>query len=191
LITWGYVPPSGWSGACLPPVAFPYTPMIKPIQVEGHVSSRAIGYTDEHVWENDYGSGSCPADGADTYHTMGTCTSCPGVWPIFMDYNFANVALGSDNYGQPKQLGVVQRDYGSRGSMYGTTASADPWNLFTRFRFAPGASTNANFDGRGIWMGPEAISFNDISKQTAVSTAIPTTTGTEQSSEAGASLRTS
>jgi hypothetical protein len=117
-------------------------------------SNHQADNSDEHKW----------TDGQDSdasYHTMGTCTLCPGMWPPHMDYNFNNVPDRQNVFGQPKNFAVVQRDYASR-----TGAKADPWNLAFRFRFA---SDDTEFDNRGIKLVSTGL---DISKATALSAGI-------------------
>lgn len=97
------------------------------------------------------------------HHTMGTCTNCPGMWPMHMDYNSHLVDNTSDNWGQPKNYAVIQRDYSKRGA-----DKADPWNLAFRFRFtSSGAGTE--FDNRGLKL---ISTGDDISKATALSAGI-------------------
>ncbi|WP_224240132.1 pilus assembly protein [Hyalangium gracile] len=66
-------------------------------------------------------------------HFLTPCTggpsSCPGVWPAFLDYNVLQVADEGNNFGQPKNFAVIQRDSSQRG--------ADPWNLEYSFQFTP------------------------------------------------------
>lgn len=88
-----------------------------------------------------------------------------GIWPLFMDYNFAKVVMTNDAYGQPKNFAVIQRDYRARPQ------SADPWNLFFRFRLN-GSGTQF---GQGTEADPNAIVLGDgtdISLQTALSSGI-------------------
>jgi hypothetical protein len=86
------------------------------------------------------------------------------VWFDFVDYNFIRVADESDNFGQPKNFAVVQRDFRQR------PASADPWNLAFRFRFARGGE-GEEFDLQGT-NGIVLRDNTDISKQTALSAGI-------------------
>ena len=124
---------------------------------EAHVRSNHEGdSSDEHKWN---GGGDSDAQS----HTMGECTLCPGIWPPHMDYNFNSVAAGDNNYGQPKNYAVVQRDYAKR-----MESSPDPWNLLFRFRFSPGGE-GTEFDNRGIRL---VTSDTDISKATALSAGI-------------------
>lgn len=81
---------------------------------------------------------------------MGTCygrnrMGCPSVWPMFVDYNGVKVMDKDDNWGQPKNFAVIQRDYAVRGTQ------ADPWNLLFRFRFGgrtAGSTTAGSSWGR-------------------------------------------
>jgi hypothetical protein len=57
----------------------------------------------------------------------GGLSSCPGVWPTFLDYNFLQVMDEGNNFGQPKNFAVIRRDSGAR--------NPDPWNLFYKFQF--------------------------------------------------------
>ncbi|WP_375769914.1 pilus assembly protein TadG-related protein [Archangium gephyra] len=127
-----------------------------------HVRSNHMADTsDEHEWT---GGGKDPD--AQTRHTMGVCTACPGIWPSHMDYNYNLVPDGADNFGQPKNYAVIQRDYRQRPG----EGQADPWNLLFRFRFSPDRS-GVQFDNRGIKLSP-ANGGGDISKATALSAGI-------------------
>jgi hypothetical protein len=92
-------------------------------------------------------------------HTLGPCLRCPGIWPTFVDYSPVRVIQSSDNWGQPKNYAVIQRDYRVRGK-------GDPWNLSFNFDFAGQAPTS--FDNRGLVLADGT----DISKQTALSAGI-------------------
>jgi hypothetical protein len=118
--------------------------------------------TDLHVWLPPDGTDAQPPD---VRHTMGACIAdCPGMWPIFTDYNEVRVVLSGDNYGQPKNYAAIVRDYHSRPSL------ADPFNLF--FNFKLGSSTGgADFDARGINLGNEAGNL-DVGRQVGLSTGI-------------------
>lgn len=117
--------------------------------------------SDEHEWTGGGRDGD-----AQTRHTMGECTVCPGIWPSHMDYNYALVANRADNFGQPKNYAVIQRNYKQRPHQ----GQADPWNLLFRFRFSPNKS-GVEFDNRGIELS-EANGGTDISKATALSAGI-------------------
>lgn len=93
-------------------------------------------------------------------HTLGSCTRCPGMWPTFVDYNPIRLVQPSDNWGQPKNYAVIQRDYAVRGTR------ADPWNLLFRFRFSK--NRVSTFDNRGI----QLADGTNISKQTGLSAGI-------------------
>lgn len=82
-----------------------------------------------------------------------------GIWPLFLDYSWGKVANDQDNFGQPKNMAVIQRDYAAR-------AQPDPFNLFFRFRFQQGSQ----HDNRGIQLS--TAPYTDISKMTAMSTGI-------------------
>jgi hypothetical protein len=69
---------------------------------------------------------------------MGGPSSCPGVWPAFLDYNLLQVARESNNFGQPKNVAVIRRDSSRR--------QPDPWNLLYKFQFTP--TRNGGLDGR-------------------------------------------
>jgi putative Flp pilus-assembly TadE/G-like protein len=129
---------------------------------EAHVRSNHRGDTsDEHQWT---GGGSDPD--SQTRHTMGTCTACPGIWPSHMDYNYNLVPQAGDNFGQPKNYAVIQRDYRQRPD----GGQADPWNLLFRFRFSANKA-GVEFDNRGIELS-DANGGTDISKATALSAGI-------------------
>ncbi|WNG43288.1 pilus assembly protein [Archangium minus] len=126
---------------------------------ESHVRSNHEGdSSDQHQWT---GGGDEDAQ----HHTMGECTQCPGMWPSHMDYNYNLVTRDTDNWGQPKNYAVIQRDYGKR-----PPKRADPWNLFFRFRFSPSREA-VEFDNSGIKLS-EVNGGTDISKATALSAGI-------------------
>ncbi|HZH17636.1 MAG TPA: pilus assembly protein TadG-related protein [Archangium sp.] len=128
---------------------------------DAHVrSNHRADTSDEHQWTG----GSDPD--AQTRHTMGTCTVCPGIWPSHMDYNYNLVPDAQDNFGQPKNYAVIQRNYKERPR----DGQADPWNLMFRFRFSPNKGA-VEFDNRGIELS-EANGGTDISKATALSAGI-------------------
>jgi len=123
--------------------------------IKAHVRSNHMGdSSDEHTWTGGSDSDSQP-------HTMGTCQACPGMWPSHMDYNFKLVTKDKDNWGQPKNYAVIQRDYAKR-----MKGQADPWNLLFRFRIGGKSET---FDNQGIKLTTDGT---DISKATALSTGI-------------------
>ena len=97
-------------------------------------------------------------------HTLGRCLRCPSMWPTFIDYNLAPMVDEEDNYGQPKNYAVIQRDYDVRAA---AGQSVDPWNLGFRFRFSP--ARESRFDNRALVL---ADGVTDISKQTALSAGI-------------------
>ncbi len=132
-----------------PPV-FPGTPMWAYSEVA------ASGTSFRHTWTG--GSDRIPF-----VHFLVPCTggpsSCPGVWPAFVDYNLRGVVDVGDNYAQPKNFALVQRDMGAR-------PVADPWNFFTRFRFEAGSDGRFNNSGLALADGtPNRM-------QTALSTGI-------------------
>ncbi|OJT18815.1 hypothetical protein BO221_39520 [Archangium sp. Cb G35] len=133
-------------------------------EARAHVRSTHLGDTgDRHRWE---GGGTRRGDpDAEQRHTMGECTLCPGMWPSHMDYNFNLVNQGDDNWGQPKNYAVIQRNYKER-----PLKRADPWNLMFRFRFSP-KKEGVEFDNRGIELS-DANGGTDISKATALSAGI-------------------
>jgi hypothetical protein len=97
-------------------------------------------------------------------HFLIPCTggpsSCPGIWPAFIDYHFTGVTNEGNNFAQPKNFALVQRDMNAR-------TVADPWNLFTRFRFSRSGRNN-EFSSRGLELAdgtPNAV-------QTALATGI-------------------
>lgn len=114
-----------------------------PPAIPGTVEGWALVRSDDTSQDNDQhewlGGGDDDPPGR---HTMGDCTNCPGMWPAHMDYNQGGVADATNNFGQPKNYAVLQRDYNARPEF-----QADPWNLFFRFRFS---STDTTFDNRGI-----------------------------------------
>lgn len=127
---------------------------------KAHVRSNHLDNTeDQHEW-----TGGSDND-AQTRHTMGKCTQCPGIWPSHMDYNYNLVTQEANNWGQPKTYAVIQRDYQQRPDK-----QADPWNLLFRFRFSPNRE-GVEFDNRGVKLS-EANGGADISKATALSAGI-------------------
>ncbi|NOK32885.1 pilus assembly protein [Corallococcus exercitus] len=128
-------------------------------------ASGGIMPTPTHMW---FG-GTDPAPFA--RHMLAPClggpSSCPGIWPPFMDYNLTELwPNGADNnFGQPKNFAVIQRD---RSNM--PAAQQDPWNLAFRFRFeASNPNPNAGkFDNRSATMADGT----PLGIQTALSTGI-------------------
>ncbi|MBX5480572.1 MAG: hypothetical protein IRZ16_01805 [Myxococcaceae bacterium] len=121
--------------------------------------------TDQHQWSPR--SGVTDNEPPNRRHDLLACVGvdCPGMWPMFVDYNGIRVVLADDNYGQPRLFATLQRDYARRGR------SPDPWNLLFRFRFRP-TGPGEQYDPRGIVLRSANGGGLDISKQTAVSTAI-------------------
>ena len=115
--------------------------------------------TDQHTWSPRFGSDLTPPQST---HTLGGCVRCPGMWPIFMDYNPIKVVQRGDVWGQPKNYAVIQRDYGQRFTGPGT---GDPWNMNFNFTFSAGE----RYDNRGMRL---VNSGTDIRLQTALSTGI-------------------
>ncbi|WP_342378072.1 Tad domain-containing protein [Myxococcus stipitatus] len=73
---------------------------------------------------------------------LGGVSSCPGIWPPFLDYNPFRLLNGEGNvYGQPKNFAVVQRDLQAR--------ALDPWDLSFRYRFEKGGAGNV-YDSRSF-----------------------------------------
>ncbi|WP_224241104.1 pilus assembly protein [Hyalangium gracile] len=70
-----------------------------------------------HKWMD--GKDSSPSSHLLTF-CLGGPSSCPGVWPAFLDYNVVQVARSGNNFGQPKNVAVIMRDSSRQG--------ADPWN---------------------------------------------------------------
>ncbi|MCY1017677.1 pilus assembly protein TadG-related protein [Pyxidicoccus sp. MSG2] len=97
-------------------------------------------------------------------HFLVPCTggisSCPGIWPAFVDYNTLGVVDEDDNYAQPKNFALVQRDMATR-------TVADPWNFMTRFRFKS-SGPGTEFDSRGLTLADGTPN----SVQTALATGI-------------------
>ncbi|AFE07655.1 putative pilus biogenesis operon protein [Corallococcus coralloides DSM 2259] len=144
-----------------------------PVMVGGTVPTTALFAasggvmpTPMHMWLG----GTDPAPFA--RHMLAPClggvSSCPGIWPPFMDYNLTELWPGGadNNYGQPKNFAVIQRD---RSNM--PVAQQDPWNLAFRFRFkAANPNPNAGrFDNTSATM---ADGVTPLGIQTALSTGI-------------------
>ncbi|GHG86146.1 pilus assembly protein TadG-related protein [Comamonas sp. JC664] len=122
------------------------------------VSSGGFMPTPEHRWTG--GSDPNPY----MRHMLAPClnpvTSCPGIWPLFLDYNLAQLLDGGDNnFGQPKNFAVVQRNLRSR--------QLDPWDYSFRYRFSQ-SNTGSVYDNRSFQMADGTP--NDV--QTAMSTGI-------------------
>ncbi|AGC41728.1 pilus biogenesis operon protein [Myxococcus stipitatus DSM 14675] len=90
---------------------------------------------------------------------LGGPSSCPGIWPPFLDYNIRRVVSEGDVYAQPKNFAVVQRDLSAR--------ALDPWDLSFRYRFESGGAGNV-YDARSFTMEDGTPN----STQTALSTGI-------------------
>lgn len=118
--------------------------------------------SDQHRWSPQSQRDNQPPE---RRHTMGPCVNCPGMWPMFVDYNFVRVVLPNDNYGQPRLISVVQRNYRARNG------NPDPWNLLFNFRFTRGGPGEV-FDNRGIVLRSDNGGGLDISRQTAAATGI-------------------
>lgn len=116
--------------------------------------------TDMHIWSPFFFVDTVPAPAR---HTLGRCVRCPSMWPTFIDYNPLPLVQEDDNFGQPKNFAVIQRDYGVRVA---SGQPVDPWNLGFRFRFSP--FRESGFDNRGLVLADGT----DISKQTALSAGI-------------------
>ncbi|HEX8704136.1 MAG TPA: pilus assembly protein TadG-related protein [Myxococcaceae bacterium] len=127
--------------------------------VQAHVKSTDENDdSDEHRWS----PGGDPAEEQER-HTLGTCVRCPGIWPLFVDYNPLRLVVPLDNWGQPKSYAVIQRDLRKRNGQ-------EPWNLDFNFRFLRGGD-GTEFDNRGLNLSPINGGM-DISRQTALSAGI-------------------
>ena len=143
----------GGSGPCLPlSVSYDFT-----------WSQVMSGLKPDHSWR-----GGKDAGGPLT-HRLFPCTggpsSCPGVFPPFVDYNALSVLNEGDNFGQPKNMALLVRDYGAR-------TTREPWELaapFT-FNFTPGGA-GVKFDNGGREI-VGAGGGTALSKQVALSTGI-------------------
>ncbi|QDF01933.1 TadE/TadG family type IV pilus assembly protein [Myxococcus xanthus] len=122
------------------------------------VSSGGAMPTPEHRWTG--GSDPSPYMRHMLMPCMNPVSSCPGIWPLFLDYNLTQLLDGGDNnYGQPKNFAVVQRNLRTR--------ELDPWDYSFRYRFERG-STGTQFDNRSFQMADGTA--NDV--QTAMATGI-------------------
>jgi hypothetical protein len=94
-----------------------------------------------------------------TRHDVASCDDgdCPSVWPVFLDYNRAQVNRADDLFGQPKNYSILQKDL--------TARRADPWNLFFPIKWA---GANTHFDNRGLTLASGA----PMPKPTAFSSGI-------------------
>lgn len=123
-------------------------------------STDATDPSDLHFWSPFFFVDTVPAPAR---HTLGRCGRCPSMWPTFIDYNPLRLIDEGDNYGQPKNFAVIQRDYQVRAN---AGQSVDPWNLGFRFRFSP--HRESGFDNRALALADGT----DISKQTGLSAGI-------------------
>lgn len=71
---------------------------------------------------------------------VGGPSSCPGVWPPFLDYNITQVNQEGNNFGQPKNFALVRRNPAAR-------PVPDRFNLTFNFKFNP-SSGGSTFDNR-------------------------------------------
>jgi hypothetical protein len=122
--------------------------------------------TDVHVWS----PGMRPdLEPPMQRHTLGRCIDCPGIWPMFVDYNDLQLVRSSNLWGQPKNYAVVQRDYSVR--MGGPVTNRDPWTRSFTFDFTGSGGSDSSFDNRGLRLSPQNGGL-DISRQTALSAGI-------------------
>jgi hypothetical protein len=89
----------------------------------------------------------------------------PGSWPLFIDYNWGKVDDQSDNFGQPKNISLVQRDYAMRPQ------PADPWNLLFKYKFDP-TGTGQTYNNQGIQLVSPTFAGTNVSQQMALATGI-------------------
>jgi hypothetical protein len=141
-------------------ITFTYTPAAGPClpdsessQIEAYVrSTDTTDSTDHHEWT----TGSVDVLPPTTTHDLPKCVrNCPGMWPFFVDYNIDLVTDQGDNFGQPKNFAVIQRDYALR------TSHKDPWAFNFFFKFGQGES----WDNRANKLTQYSA---DLSKQTAL-----------------------
>ncbi|MFY2556281.1 Tad domain-containing protein [Corallococcus terminator] len=91
---------------------------------------------------------------------LGGPSSCPGIWPPFLDYNLTRLLNAEgNNYAQPKNFAVVQRDLMAR--------RLDPWDLSFRYRFESTGAGNV-YDARSFTLADGTPN----NTQTAMSTGI-------------------
>ncbi|MCP3099043.1 pilus assembly protein TadG-related protein [Myxococcus sp. K15C18031901] len=90
---------------------------------------------------------------------LGGPSSCPGIWPPFLDYNLVRINDEGNNFGQPKNFAVIQRDL--------TARKPDPWDLSFRYRFESGGS-GSTYDARSFTLADGTPNGT----QTALSTGI-------------------
>ena len=113
----------------------PPCPLFMPWVADVTADVKANGLVPEHKW-------STGKDPAPFIHWLIPCkalpSSCPGIWPPFIDYNITQVNQESNNFGQPKNFALVQRNPGAR-------PVPDPFNLAFNFNFSSGGS---RFDNR-------------------------------------------
>lgn len=148
-----------------PPMPFPRGggPMFNPLCKPDPRPSRLPAYTllsagnplvgSTHYWN--FGTGfPIDLDGGVRHNIMGI--SYPGVWPLFIDYNYNNVDKADDVWGQPKNMAVIRRNHAAR---------SDPWMMRFNYQFTPAGQ---QFDSRGFTTA-DGI---DLSQQTAIGTGI-------------------
>lgn len=120
------------------------------------VTSGGMMPSPEHTWTG--GRDDSPMMRHMLMPCLNPVTSCPGIWPLFLDYNLVQLLDGGDNnFGQPKNFAVVQRNLRSR--------QLDPWDYSFRFRFSGAGS---EYDNRSFQMADGTP--NDV--QTAMATGI-------------------
>jgi hypothetical protein len=114
---------------------------------------------DQHGWSFKM-NGDEPPPAEINHHTMGKCFGCPSVWVPTV--GFQPVDDAADAFGQPKVMVALERDLSARRF---------PWELDFTFAFVPGAANQA-WDGRGRRLESSVGRGLDVSKPTAVATAI-------------------
>ncbi|XXF78533.1 pilus assembly protein TadG-related protein [Myxococcaceae bacterium GXIMD 01537] len=138
----------------------PCPPMVGYGSADAHVrSTDRNDSSDQHKWKP--GNDQEPAS---QRHTLGKCNECPGMWPGFVDHDLGRLTNADDNFGQPKNFALIQRDYSVRGD------KADPWNLTFRFRFTP-KNPEINFSNAGLRLSEQNGGL-DINKQSALAAGI-------------------
>jgi hypothetical protein len=128
--------------------------------IYAYVKSTDLANTDdEHDWSFRNNADEPQSTQID-HHTMGKCFSCPSVW--VRSVGFKPVDAAADAWGEPKVVVALERD---------VTARKFPWELHFTFPFVPNAK-NKTWDARGEKLESSVGAGLDVSKQTAVATAM-------------------
>lgn len=133
------------------------------IMTSGSVmDSRSLLIPSTHFWYGESRGGFLPRRTHVAIPFLHMATVTPSIWatPYFYDYNMNAVRDESNNFGQPKNMAVMQRNYGLRGP-----GNTDPWGLPYFFSMG-GPGQRLELQGQALLDG------TNISQQTAVGTGL-------------------